>query len=512
MQFAPEFLAKFSHLIIAVLSCFDRVIFRGYLPFRSEEQLHQFVDRVLGIRRVDFIPWLKENSEKLIEHAKQLAARCGRPYVYRQGRFRKEDYIAELIRQDRLSEGLVAVLCVQETCRTVKLRYGNGRPRLAFTKRPQRVLYYYWLDKNFGLIYVRLQTWFPYTIQVYVNGHERLARQMERAGLSFVKHDNAFLSLEDPQRAQKMADAFARINWVKQLNRWARQVNPLIHARGPLARFGYYWVTEQAEYSTDIIFRSPEALRHLYPRLLQHAALNFSANDILSFLGRKLHGNFQGEVLTSLQKKRWPGARIKHRIKENWLKMYDKFALVLRIETVINQPREFRVWRPCQRNGQEQMAWCPMNKGVANLRHYLRVARSANQRYLEALAVVADPAPAYRQVRELARSKRCAGRSYAGFNPACPEDVKLFQAVLCGDHLIHGFRNADIRRHLWSETKDPAQRRRQANRVTRLLKRLHVRGLTAKIPHTRRWRVTRKGQKLLGAIIQLHYHGLPEAA
>jgi len=210
-----------------------------------------------------------------------------------------------------------------------------------------------------------------------------------------------------------------------------------------------YWVTEQAEYSTDIIFRDAESLRHLYPRLLLHAALNFSANDILTFLGRKLHGNFAGEVLTSLQKKRWPGARVKHRIKENWLKMYDKFALVLRIETVINQPREFRVRRPCRRGGQEQMAWCRTNKGVANLPHYLRVARAANQRYLEALAAVADPAPAYRQLSELARPKRSGGRSYAGFNPARQEEVKLFQAVLSGDHLIRGFRNADIRRLLW---------------------------------------------------------------
>jgi hypothetical protein len=88
----------------------------------------------------------------------------------------------------------------------------------------------------------------------------------------------------------------------------------------------YYWVTEQAEYSTDVLFTSRAALRELYPRLLDHAAVNFSARDILMFLGRKLHGNFQGEVLNDLKKGRHPGARIKHRMKDNWLKMYDKFG------------------------------------------------------------------------------------------------------------------------------------------------------------------------------------------
>ena len=119
----------------------------------------------------------------MVEHAQKLAEQRGRPYEYRQGRFKKETWIQELIRKDGLSEGLVAVLCVQETCRTVKLIYGENRPRLVFRRRPQRVLYYYWLDAHFGLVYVRLQTWFPYTTQVYVNGHDWLARQMTKAGL-----------------------------------------------------------------------------------------------------------------------------------------------------------------------------------------------------------------------------------------------------------------------------------------------------------------------------------------
>jgi hypothetical protein len=217
-------------------------------------------------------------------------------------------------------------------------------------------------------------------------------------------------------------------------------------------------------------------------------------------------------VLTDSKKDRAPGARIKHRMKDNWLKMYDKFGQILRVETVINDPREFRVRRPKERNGTTRMVWCPMNKGVANFYQFERASRTANERYLQALAVVDDPAPSYRQVARLAERKVVRQRSYAGFNPACQDDVRLFQAVLHGDHLLRGFYNRDIRRRLGLDDKHAPLLRRFAARVSRLLKRLHVRGLIARIQHTRRWRVTQLGQQLLGAIVQLHYHGLAKAA
>jgi hypothetical protein len=271
-------------------------------------------------------------------------------------------------------------------------------------------------------------------------------------------------------------------------------------------------VIEQAEYSTDILFASRQKLATLYDRLLDHAAVNFSARDIRTFLGRRLHGNFQGEVLTDCKRDRWPGARVKHAVKNNWLKMYDKFGLLLRIETVINQPREFRVRRKRTRNGIPQMVWAPMNKGVANFYQYRRVAHAANVRYLDALSVVNDPAPAYHQVECLAQPKRVHDRSYAGFNPARREDVQLLRALLDGNHLLRGFRNADIRISLYGDTKDSAFRNRQRTALGRLFKRLHVRGLLARIPHTRRWRVTQRGQQILGAVVQLYYHGLATAA
>jgi hypothetical protein len=149
------------------------------------------------------------------------------------------------------------------------------------------------------------------------------------------------------------------------------------------------------------------------------------------------------------------------------------------------------------------MMWCPMNKGVINLYRYREVALASNRRYLEALAVVDDPAPEYRQVEELTEPVVVSGRVHAGFNPARPGDVRLFRAVLAGENLLHGFRNADIRAAWYGTTEDDAERRRQSRAVGRVLKRLHVRGLIVKVPHSHRWHVSKKGHQVLGAAVQL---------
>ena len=510
MKTLSRFVIKFTSLIVAVLCCFDRVIFKGYLPLTNGPALEGFVDHVLKILRKDFPAFAEKQSQALVDSAKRLAQEAGAEYRFLQGFHRKDKWVDAILRQRPIVEGLICVFCCMETCPAFQLVQGKGRPRLVSKRRPQRALYFYFMDPELGLIYIRLTTWFPLTVQVYVNGHSWLAQQMLKQHLGFNLQDNAFTALEDQKAAQELADSFVHLNWIKILNRLVRSVNPLMNERW-FRSLGYYWVVDQAEYATDLIFTSRAALAGLYPRLLDHATVQFSAQDILGFLGRRLHPRFDGEVLTDCQKGRWPGARIKHRVKDNWLKMYDKFGWVLRIETVINDPREFRVRRWRTRQGRPVLMWCPMNKGVENLYRYRDVALASNRRYLDALAVVDDPAPAYRQVEELTEPVVVSGRSHAGFNPASPADVRLFQVVLAGENLLRGFRNAEIRTALYGSTEDDGERRRQSHAVGRMLKRLHVRGLIVKVPRSHRWHVSQKGQQVLGAVVRLYHVGIPAA-
>ena len=219
-----------------------------------------------------------------------------------------------------------------------------------------------------------------------------------------------------PRRRSALADRFAKLPWPKILERYARQVNPLLHAE--LKGLSHYWVIDQAEYATDVCFASKHALAGLFGRLLAFALLTFSPKKIFCYLGRKWHERFDGEVQTHYRSVREPGACIKHFMKRNWLKMYDKLGLLLRVETVINQPGEFKVLRECQhRDGTTSLGWFAMCKGVGNIHHYQSHALACNQRYLEALAAVDDPTPGYDDLKKLTERAASPGTELRGLQP-----------------------------------------------------------------------------------------------
>lgn len=507
-----SFVAKFASLISWVLSCFDRIIFKGHLPISRAASFEHFVDSTLRIRRTEFLKKVGPQwSEQLVEHSKAVAQKSQRPWEYRAGEVDKDAWAKNQLALAPVDEGLIGVLCVMEACRTFKLAPGKDRPGFVSRNVPQRVLYYYFLDKVLGLMHVRLQTWAPFTCQVSANGHDYVARQLKKKGSAFEQVDNAFVQLADPKLAQRSADRFAKLPWPKILERYARAVNPLLQAE--LQGLSHYWVIDQAEYATDVCFRSRHALAGLFGRLLEFALLTFSPKKIFQYLGRKWHARFDGEVQTRYQSVREPGVCIKHFMKRNWLKMYDKLGLLLRVETVINQPGEFKVLRDCQhRDGTTSLGWFAMCKGVGNMHHYQSHALACNRRYLEALAAVEDPTPGYDELRKLTERQRHQGRSYAGFNPARAEEARLFAAILAGAQIAQGFRNEDIRTALYSPTANASLRRRHSAAVGRLLKRLQVRGFVSKIPRSRRWRVTNQGRRVMGDTLQTYRRYQTQAA
>jgi hypothetical protein len=512
MKTVCSFLTKFASIISWVLSSFDRVIFKGHLPISRIYEFENFIDWRLKIRRTDFLEKVGPKwSNRLVEHAKCVAQKQRRLYDYRPGDVDKDAWAKEQLEWSPVTEGLVGILCVQESCPTFKLVPGKDRPGFVSRMVPQRVLYYYFIDRELGLMHVRLQTWAPFTCQVYANGHDYVARQLKQKGIAFKQVDNAFVELADPAAAQRAADRFAKLPWPKILERYARQVNPLLLEE--LKGMSHYWVVDQAEYATDLRFVSQHALAGLFLRLLEFALLTFTPKKIFCYLGRKWHERFDGEVQTRYKSVREPGACIKHFMKRNWLKMYDKLGLLLRVETVINQPGEFKVLRACQhRDGTTSKGWFAMCKGVGNLHHYQSHALACNQRYLEALAAVDDPTPSYDKLKKLTERQRDKGRSYAGFNPAREDEARLFAAVLAGDYVVQGFRNKDIRAALYAERPSGHQRHRQSAAIGRLLKRLHVRGLLVKVPRTRRWRVSEQGRTILSDTLKTYRRYSAQAA
>ncbi len=502
-----SFVQQHADKITGVLGCFDRLIFKGHLPISYAQGMENLLNRH-GVLLKNFKAFAPAQAERIKEHAQALARQQGRPYEYLRQHTRKDELAQNIARRDGITQGLICVLATLELCPSFQVLPGEGRPRLVRSQRKCLCVYFYYLDADFGLLHVRVQTWFPMTIQVYLNGHDWLARQLDRHGLGYRLHDNAFVALDDAQKAQQLADRLCEIAWRKVLDAFAQRVNPLLQDLFKGLR--YNWVIDQAEYATDLLFQDPACLQPLYARLLDHALLHFGAQEILTFLGKKLRGNFQGEVLTECLKKRWPGARIKHRVGGNWLKMYDKFGQVLRLEVVINRPYLFRVLRWGTRQGERTLGWFPLAKKVAYLRRYAELSRQAAGRYLDALAVVADPEVSDTLLDQACHQAAFQGRRRRALNPLSREEQQLFQAVLHGDQALRGFANRDIAERLGIRYSDDDKvRRRQSAKISRLLQLLRAHGFIKKLPRSRRYRVTDKGFAFMSIAITLRQRSFP---
>lgn len=237
--------------------------------------------------------------------------------------------------------------------------------------------------------------------------------------------------------------------------------------------------------------------------------LEFSAEDIPTFLGKDIRATATGDLITNCRRRR-PGARIKHRVKGNWIKMYDKAATLLRVETVINDPYQFRVRRRGVKAGKPTLGWFPLCKSVAYLYRYAEVAAAANRRHLDALAPVPQPRQIREQLHGLTHTVAHNGRGYGGFKPAADDSIALFLEVMKGEHVLGRFRNGNVARALYGTTDNPVLKRRYAGRAARRIKRLHLHGCVARIPRIRAWTVTAKGHAVLGACVRAYHDDIPQ--
>jgi len=490
------------------LTCVDRLIVHGHLSrLWFPNHMAYLLDR-LGVRiSRDFGRFVKEASSRVIARGEGLARKAGRPFIYQDRVVHGKDELArQIAARDGVTEGLICVFSTVEPAMCFGLAGGAIRPRL----RKCLHLYFYVIDRELGFIHIRLQTWFPFQIQVYMNGHEWLARQLERRGVGFERYENTFLSIEDLPLAQRLCQGFTRRRWRRLFDAFARRINPWLKVIREKGFGSYYWCIDACEVSTDLMWHDRPRLLGILDQLFDYALRAFSADDVVRFLGLKQRPK-TGDLETR-HARRPEGRRIKHRVRQNWLKLYDKWS-VLRVETVINNPADFRVLRfEHDRRGRRRGLWKPMRKGIHNLWRYVQIGEAINRRYLDALAVVTPTTPAIEQLDSLCCPRLQNGQQFARFNPVARADSEFFQAVLSGAHLINGFSNRDLQRQLWnSPPTDPNEVRRRCRRVCRLIRKLRGHALVAKIQGRRRYRVTLRGRRLLAAALHYRHRAFPEA-
>jgi hypothetical protein len=496
------FVQQHAKSVIGMIRGWDRLRFRGTVRMLANlTGMRRFLD-CTGHRLKEFGDYAQQVSRQVRSASLEVAESAGRPVVHLDSPVAGKEQIAlDIAQRDGIKEGLIAVVTAVESCNSYDVRSDRSRGLLELYPRHRKCqhLYHYMIHPVFGLTYARVQTWFPFNIFVGINGREWLARQMDAAGIKYLRHDNCFPRISDPEAAQRLLDEQVKWNFEQTLGELSRQVNPALDGIIGNLRVGYYWSLDQSEWATDVIFKDRGELDRLYPDMVRHAMESFRSPQVMGFLGRRVDKGitprFSGEVISDLTR-RVEGTRVKHSVNRNSVKMYNKAGSVLRVETTLNDMRDIKAPRLID----GRTVWRPMRKGVADMPRRAEVSDASNRRYLEAQAAVSTPLPLKTLTDKLGSPTTWNGKRARGLNLLGP-DAQTLAAVGGGEFLINGFRNRDVQAALFGPAaQDPAVNKKRSGQVTRKLRLLRAHGLIQKVPHTHRYLVSEKGRQLIAAL------------
>jgi len=511
-------ITKNSEHVTGELSGWDRIVFRGNLRMIAYvEGMLAYLWRTKTLL-MEFKAHAQAMTKQLIEASRQRAIMEKRPVKYIESSSERKDEIArEIARKDGITEGLICVLECVEPCQTFDIFKNRKTKRLELVarKRKCKFIYHYWIDPQFGFMSARVQTWFPFSIQVCMNGREWLARQLDKHGLAYKRYDNSFTWIEDFPKAQKIFNKMLDINWPKVLQAVARRVHPAHASMFRGLGFNYYWSAFQTEWATDIAFDSRQALAAIYPQLTRGAIATFDSQSVMRFLGHQLRTNHKGEVISDYRE-RPEGVRVKHYANGNSIKVYDKGGLVLRIETTINNPSVYRSYRPSEtdpKGKKGKKKWRVMRRGVADMYRRSEVSQDANDRYAEALAALDTTTPVEQLAAPVCRRVSKDGKRYRAIQPFAAEDRTLLEAISDGQYALSGFSNGDLAARLYpasAKSTDKAERGRIASKISYRLRILRAHGLIRKLPRQRRYHITTRGREIVTALLQVQHATLQQ--
>ena len=512
-----SFIRQHLGSVIGMVGGWDRLRFRGTIRMLANlTGMGRFLSYT-GHLLKDFGDYAQQVSRQVRNQSLAAAESAGRPVVHLNSALVNKEQIAlDIAARDHVQEGLIAVLTAVESCNSYNIRSDRQRGLLELypQRRKCQHLYHYMIHPTFGLMYLRLQTWFPFNLFVGLNGREWLGRQMDAAAIRYVRHDNCYAWISDVEAAQRLLEEQVSLDWEQALGELARRVNPALKGIVGGYQIGYYWSLDQSEWASDVMFKSAEDLDRLYPDLVRQAMESFRAPQVMYFLGRSVRRGitplFAGQVTSDLRR-RTEGVRVKHSVNDNSVKMYNKAGSVLRFETTLNNMRQLKAPRLIE----GRLKWRPMRKGVADIARRAEVSAASNRRYMEALAAVKTPLPLRTLTDELGRRVSWKGRAARGLN-LLGEDAALLEAVSGGEFLINGFRNRDLQAALFAgPAPDAASQAKRSGQVTRKLRLRRAHGLIHKVPHTHRYLVSDKGRQVIAAIHaarEADIHKLTQAA
>jgi hypothetical protein len=493
---------RYQAQVAGTLSCYDRIIMQGTVPdwCYAGGMTHYLYEH--KIRIFDYAMFAQPMREAIRENAERVAKENGIEieFVRNRKKTRKEQRVKEIIQKRGEEPGLVCILSAMEPCSTYKPWHDKKEHKNRLKPDDGKCLhyYFYFIDEDLGLCYMRVPTWCPFRLQVYYNGHSYLARQMSKSGTPYRLLDNAFAWIGDFEVAQKLADEFRVPMLHHKLDGYAKRYCPVVEQLG----LGYHWSLDQVEFATDIVFHKQSDLQVIYDRLTRAAIHTVKPANIATFLGRKLNGNYQGEMGNRFNT-RIEGTCIRHTMGEVAIKMYDKFRLILRIETTVQDVSFFKHYREVEhKDGTRSMKWAKMKKTIYSLAPLRQQVVASNRRYIEFISLLEDDRAGTDKLNKISQPVVENDRSYRGFNLFDAEDEELLQVLGSGEFNISGFQNKDLR----SRLKDT-----NTGQISRTMKRLRTHGLIKKVGRTYKYYLTTLGKQIVALGLKLkHLYIIPQ--
>jgi len=485
---------RYQNQIAGVLSCYDRIIMQGTVPGWCYARGMTDYLYAHQIRIFDYPKWAEPLRDAIRENMERIAAENGMEieFIRSKKKFRQEKHVKKVLDKRGEEPGLVCILSAMEPCGAYKPWHNKTTHKTYLKADDGKCLHYYvyFIDAALGLCYVRVPTWCPFRLQVYCNGHSYLARQLSQRQIEYRVLDNAFGWIADFEQAQQLADEFSVERLHHRLDEFAQRYCPVVRQFG----LSYHWSLAQVEFASDVVFAQQADLQAIYDRLTRAAIHTVKPDNIATFLGRKLNGNYQDEMGNRFNT-RIEGTRIKHTMGPVSIKMYDKFRLILRIETTVVKVSFFKHYREVEhRDGTRSMAWAQMKKTIYSLAPLRQLLLAANRRYLEFISTIDDNKAGTAKLNKISQPVEENDRHYRGFNFFDPDDEELFRSLGSGQFNISGFQNKDLRRLLKNRT---------SGQLSRVLKRLRVHGLIKKVGRTYKYYLTALGRQVIALGLKL---------
>jgi len=461
----------------------DRLYLNAYQPMlQSGGGIVHFFKKARGAKVASSV-LMAPISRDFVQSIRDFAEHHGIDQVRFKKGERKDDITQSRLKAFKKKEGVLYIGVAQEktsTFRTVKKVDPESHRSFPWLSRSTVLCnqyYFYLVDEDFGPMFIKFSSYFPYTARINLNGHEYVKRQLDKKGIAFEALDNGILKCDQPAAVQRLMSGLSAHKIERVVRKWFKRLPHPFTASDQRQGFCYDLSILQAEFARTQVFDRPRSGRLFFEEVIRDNIDLGRPEQVSLIFDRRITsrtpGTFRTRVLTHGVT---PSLHVSY--KHSKIKQYFKESKALRTETTINNTRDFGI-----------------GKRLKNLSELRKIGLTANRRLLDVQKISQDCQIGEECFQKLSLPQIIDDQRVAALKFGDPRVMALLLSLCQFMNQLDGFSNASLRRQVAELMgEDPAQY--SQGRMTYDLRRLRLHGLIKRIPRTHRYQVTSEGLRI----------------